>query len=176
MKLRWDRIDVSEAQERELESAVRSLANKETDATSSPSQVYFANLIVKTNERIDYITSGKALSISWLARVAVPGVVAILFFFIGLHYYKPETNGRNSVVDAVSALPETVVDSMVVSSLVENGTSAIAGLRADAFDVSRDQLAEYCINSETVSTLLETIPEHNLDDIASILEMKTTNL
>ena len=90
MKLRRDKTEVTGSLEHDAVEAVRALVREKHIAElSEPSSAYFANLLVKTNQRIDAVTSGKALSISWLARVAVPGVVAILFFFIGLHYYVP---------------------------------------------------------------------------------------
>ncbi len=175
MKLPWEKIDVTDAQERDAVDAVRTLVAENGNAEPAPSATYFANLTVKTNETIDHVTSGKALSISWLARVAVPGVVAILFFFIGLHYYKPEmSNGKNSIAEAVKVLPQSTVDSMMVSSIVEDGETV--NLHSDIFDVSSEQLAEYFVSSENEATLLETIPERQLNDVASILETKVTNL
>lgn len=172
MKLRRDKIEITDAQERELEKDVRWLASERTQADTAPSATYFANLMVKTNEALDRVTSGKALSISWLARVAVPGVVAILFFFIGLHYYKPGMpNGWDAVTEAVNVLPETAVESMIVASLLEDGQ--IGG--TDIFEVSSDQLAEYFISSHEQTALLETIPEQHLHEVASMLETKPTN-
>ena len=89
MKLRRQTIDIPDAIEREAEEAVR--RHDDTKNVHGPSETYFANLLVRTNERLDRATSGVAISLSWLARVAVPGVVAIIFFFIGLHYYAPVT-------------------------------------------------------------------------------------
>jgi hypothetical protein len=173
MKLRRDKIDVTDAQERDLETEVRWLATERAQEGTAPSATYFANLLVKTNKGIDRVTSGKALSISWLARVAVPGVVAILFFFIGLHYYKPEmSNGKNSVVETVKVLPESTVDSMLVSSIMEDDQI----VQTDIFEVSGEQLAEYFIGSREESALLETIPEQQLNEVASLLETKATNL
>lgn len=176
MRFRRDKIEMTDAQEHELEAEVRRLATEDGGEGVVPSATYFANLMVKTNETIERVTSGKALSISWLARVAVPGVVAILFFFIGLHYYRPEIgNGTTSVVEAVNTLPQSALDSLIVASLVQSGENGQLD-EMNMFEVSTEQLAEYCVNSEDASSLLEKIPTEQLNTIASILETKATNL
>jgi hypothetical protein len=49
-------------------------------------------------------------------------------------------------------------------------------VQTDIFEVSGEQLAEYFIGSREESALLETIPEQQLNEVASLLETKATNL
>src|SRR5512140_166025 len=102
MKFRQGRIEPGEAEERELEASIRGMLPREgEEGIPAPSPVYWQNLIVHTNERIDRETSGKALSIHWALRVAFPGVLAIISFFIGLHYYVPEKVEKEESLAAV---------------------------------------------------------------------------
>jgi hypothetical protein len=176
MKLRKSRIDITDDVERQAVEVVRQLTADTNQAKmSAPPDAYFANLLVKSNSRIDHVTSGKALSMSWLARVAVPGVVAILFFFIGLHYYVPEVSTeRHSIADAVKALPSEAIDSMLIESS-SNGLLS-AALTSELLDVSNDQLAEFLVASGSPSAVLEVLPEQQLTEIAALLESRSTNL
>ncbi len=177
MKLRRDKIEVTDDAEREAVGAVRRLATEDDYQESIARQPsYFVNLTVKTNERIDHVTSGKALSISWLARVAVPGVVAILFFFIGLHYYVPDlASEKHSIAESVKALPPEDIDLLLAASSSETALTA-AELHIDLFKVSNDQLADFYVASENPTIVLESLPEHQLDEVAAILESRSTNL
>ena len=173
MKLRRDKIEVTDSAEQEAADDVRRLGVETRSVEfSAPSDTYFANLLVKTNQKIDAATSGKALSISWLARVAVPGVVAILFFFIGLHYYSPELmNGRTSFTETIKALSPGEFDSLMAYSITKGELAE--NVQTDMFDVSREQLAEYFVSSGNETVLLESLPEYQLDEVAAILETKT---
>lgn len=177
MKLRRSKIEISDSAEREAEEAVRRLASESTESGMSiPSATHFANLIVRTNQRIDHVTSGAALSISWLARVAVPGVVAILFFFIGLHYYGPGSTSRNSsIAEAVRALPAGVIDSLLYESSAASGSVA-SQFPDDVLDVSNVQLAEFYVASGIPASILETLPQQQVAEIAAILESRSTDL
>lgn len=171
MKLRQPKIEITDNLEREAVDAVRRLAQESGDASrQAPSETHFANLIVKTNEKIDYVTSGKALSISWLARVAVPGVVAILFFFIGLHYYAPDNlQTGSSVAEAMKSFSSDDLDSLVVSSASENSLTT-SDLRPDLFNVSNEQLSEYYVASQSPAAVLEELTEQQQMEVAAILE------
>ncbi len=169
MKLRRHTIDIPDELEREAEDAVRRL--DDTRNVSAPPGTYFANLLVRTNERIDRATSGVAISLSWLARVAVPGVVAIIFFFIGLHYYAPETP-RSSVVDVVNALPPAAFDSLLVDASSEDAVIVPPSL----FDVSGDQLVEFYLETGNPAAVLEELPEQDVATVAAILEARSINL
>jgi hypothetical protein len=176
MKLRQQKIEMTDQSEREEAEIVRHLAREAGEAEPAPSNTYFATLIARTNERLDYVTSGKALSISWLARVAIPGVVAILFFFIGLHYYNPETGGgSHSLVEEMKTLSSADLDSLIVESASENSLPN-ADLHSDLFQVSNEQLAEFYITSESPLAVLELLPEQQQKEVAAILESRSINL
>lgn len=176
MKIRKEKTEVSEAHEREAVERVRALARQTGGAGGqTPSDTYFATLIVQTNKKIDYITSGRALSISWLARVAVPGVVAIIFFFIGLHYYVPTPPQRSSTIaDAVKILPADQLDSLLLSSSL-NGTTEAAWY-PDIFTVRNEYLFDYFVASQSPATVLESLSDQQLKEVATILESKSTAL
>lgn len=175
MKMRRTRIEVSDAQERELVEAVRRLEHAQRTEESAPPAAYFANLLVRTNERIDQVTSGRALSISWLARVAIPGVVAILFFFVGLHYYGPESMKQQSMTEVVSALRAQDIDSMLVEAASANGTFT-SDYPADVFSVPADQLAEFYLSSGSSTEVLESLSDVQAKEIAVILESRSITL
>ncbi len=174
MKLRKEKTDITD--ELEAVEAVRALAReKGVEAQRRPSDAYFASLIVKTNEKIDYVTSGRALSISWLARVAVPGVVAIIFFFIGLHYYVPAPPEKSTTIaDAVKTLPADQLDSLLLSSSL-NGRSQ-AEWYPDIFSVRSEYLFDYYVAFESPATVLEVLSDQQLKEVAAILESKSTSL
>ncbi len=171
MKLRRQTIDIPDDLERSAEEAVRLL--DDTKSVRAPSETYFANLLVRTNERLDRATSGVALSLSWLARVAVPGVVAIIFFFIGLHYYAPE-KPRSSVVEVVNALAPAALDSLLVEASSDDAVAPL--VQPSLFDVSSDQLAEFYLETGSPAAVLEQLPEQELARVAAILEARSTNL
>src|SRR5512141_561288 len=91
MKFRQEPRDITESEERELVDSVRALELEGGEKGTAPpiSDAYWQNLIIRTNQRVDAAASAKAISISWAARVAIPGVVAIVSFLIALQYYVP---------------------------------------------------------------------------------------
>jgi hypothetical protein len=176
MKMRRAKTEITDTEEHEAVAAVRRLAQDDFPEPSGPPPAYFANLMVKTNATIDRVTSGKALSISWLARVAVPGVVAILFFFIGLHYYGTENiMPRHSLTEAVRNLRAQDLDSLLVESTTSGNLTA-SDIPSDMFDVSNDQLAEFYLSSGTPAEVLEALPDGQVREVASILESRIINL
>ncbi len=173
MKLRKEKLEITDDLEREAVQTVRQLAREPGHVDQAePSASYFSSLMVRTNETIDRVTSGKALSISWLARVAVPGVVAILFFFIGLHYYVPEKSSH-SVSDAVKSLSDEDVDSLAANAAAQG---SVPDFQPDLFEISNDQLAEFYLSSASPSVVLESLSEQQQKEVASILESRFTNL
>lgn len=173
MKLRKEKIELTDDGEREAVHAVQQLA-RETGYLEhgEPAAGYFSALMVRTNETIDRVTSGRALSISWLARVAVPGVVGILFFFIGLHYYVPERSST-TISEAVKSLSAEDIDSLAINALAENSAS---DLQPDVFEVSNEQLADFYVSSASPVVVLESLSEQQQKEVASILESRFTNL
>jgi hypothetical protein len=93
---------------------------------------------VKINGKIDDATSGKALSISWAARVAIPGVVAIVSFLVGLHYFAPDASRHApSVAEVVLALPPAAIDSLLVDPSRADPSLSAEDVATDVF-VFRD--------------------------------------
>src|SRR4030042_6452064 len=105
MKRRLLGSAVTDGQEQQAVEELRQ-ALRQTDLSPehAPSEPYWSNLLVRTNERIDHATSGKAISLSWAARVALPGVITIIFFFVALrYYYEPEPSGSHTPLFVVIA-------------------------------------------------------------------------
>lgn len=173
MKRRKEKFEITDDLEREAVLAIRELARTtELSKPREPSAIFFSSLMVRTNETIDRVTSGKALSISWLARVAVPGVVAILFFFIGLHYYVPQKSSH-SVAEAVKSLSNEEMDSLAVKAAAQGSVSEF---QRDPFEVSNDQLAEFYVSSASPAIVMESLSEQQQKEVAAILESRFTNL
>ncbi len=173
MKLRKEKFEITDDAERAAVQAVHDIERSAGEhQPATPSASYFASLMVRTNETIDRVTSGKALSISWLARVAVPGVVAILFFFIGLHYYVPQKSSH-SVAEAVKSLSNEEMDSLAVNAAAQGSVSEF---QRDPFEVSNDQLAEFYVSSASPAIVMESLSEQQQKEVAAILESRFTNL
>jgi hypothetical protein len=164
-----------EEEQREREWLMSLLPQKETGVEPDPS--YWQNLIVRTNRRIDDVSSAKAISISWVARVAIPGAVAILFFFIGLHYYAPERKpDQVSVSEIVSGLPDASQDSLV-THLLERAVIANSGTAFydGVLEPSEDEMQQYLVSGGSTGVLLQTLPEDQVSELLSLLQGKNTN-
>jgi hypothetical protein len=166
MRLRADRPKVTDEEERALEASVRELSRGQVE-TPPPADAYWQNLAIRINKRVDEATSGKAISLSWAARVAIPGVVAVLSFLIGLRYYAPDRPVTPaSLVEATSMLPSATVDSLVASSLSVAETApdeTITGwVLAVPHDMASDYLCEYGGTSVLLGDLSETEVKHLL--------------
>ena len=113
MKFKLEKGRIIERNEEEMAAEVRRLEQSgPPKAAHPPTDAYWQNLIIRTNARIDEATSGKALSLSWAWRVAIPGVFAIVSFLIGVHYYVPgQPDERVTVASVLSALPSAAIDS-----------------------------------------------------------------
>ena len=134
---------------------------------------YWSNLLVRTNDRIDNATSVRAISISWAARVAIPGVVAILFFFIGLHYYVPDRpKSENSVTSMVNTLPQEAVDS-ILSDPERLGTSLSVGdVSPDIFQFSTEQISDYLLAAGGAQTVVENMSDNEVATLLSALDTR----
>ncbi len=166
MRLRADRPKVTDEEEKTLEASVRELSLGLAE-TAPPADAYWQNLPVRINKRVDEATSGKAISLSWAARVAIPGVVAVLSFLIGLRYYAPDRPVTpSSLVEAAAALPSATVDSIMVSSLSAAGSlpdETITGwVPSVPHDIASDYLCEYGGTSVLLSDLSENEMKHLL--------------
>ena len=157
----------SEQDERQAVEDLKAQLVRLNDISPGLPSVHWANLIVKTNQKIDDATSAKALSISWAARVAIPGVVAILFFFIGLHYYAPNLPTKEgSVASLVSTLPSATVDSIITDPERFDVNLSEEDIAADIFQFSSDQISEYLIAKGNMQTAVDDL---NDSDVATLL-------
>jgi hypothetical protein len=171
MRLRADRSKVTDEEEKALEASVRELSRGQAE-TPPPADAYWQNLIIRINKRVDEATSGKAISLSWAARVAIPGVVAVLSFLIGLRYYAPDRLVTPaSLVEATSTLPSTAVDSLVALSLARAENSpdeTIAGwVLSVPHDMASDYLCEYVGTSVLLGDLSDAEVKHLLSALGS---------
>lgn len=178
MKGRTGIPNFAETEEKELVESVRAMVPQMSDApTAMPPDVYWQNLIVRTNRRIDDATSGKAIMMSWVARVAVPGVVAILSFVVGLHYYAPEQPGqRSSLTAVVLSLPGRTMDSLLLDPSQVNGSLSVADVGTDPFDLPKEQIADYFIETGKTSSLLEGLTEQQVNDVLIVLGTKSESV
>lgn len=167
MKFRHDKSEINEAEERRLEDGVRAMAARTGGVSAPPPpDVYWQNLIARTNDRIDHETTGKALSINWALRVAIPGVVAILSFVIGLHYYVPEKASTDQSVNAlVLSLPSQSIDSLIANPPRDVESISVIGTGDDVFTFSQEQIADYLINRGAARTFVEGMSEKQLGDV-----------
>ncbi len=184
MKFRQGKPTHTDAEEQELTRQIRELARESTPSGDTPGErearlegpagppnAYWQNLLVRTNRKIDKVTSPLAISLSWALRVAIPGVVAVLSFVIGLHYYAPIRHATpDNLETAVLALPERVVDSVVTSAAVRDEAPAAAAVVGEqVFDVPHEEIAEYFSESGTETTLVESLDDKQADALLAAL-------
>jgi hypothetical protein len=129
---------------------------------------YWQTLLVESNRRLDEATSGKAISISWAARVAIPGVVAIIFFFIGLHYYSPDEPPPSSFAEALRTIPAEVQDSLVVETSLGDESAGSDMLSPAVFGLSASDIEEYLIAR---GIQLDTLGTFSHEEIQSVVGM-----
>jgi len=162
MKFRHHRAEFAPAEEERLVREIRELSAGDP-GQEPPAPPYWPNMLVRVNRRIDDASSGVAVSLSWAARVAIPGVVAVLSFVIGLQYYVPKPTGGMSVREV---LAKGGVDSVLVQQTDEQPGGA-REILADAYmDLSHDQMSEYFVNNGTPANVMDAMPE---DDVRAVL-------
>lgn len=161
MKFRMGKHPIADEAEQALESEVREIASRGFRAgASDPPDLYWQNLPVRANARIDNATSGRALSISWAARVAIPGVVAIAAFLFGLHYYVPEPpRTLESVGAVVLALPASSVDSLLADPSRADPSLTVAETGPDVFQVPPEQIVDYFVASGNAPAAVDGLSE-----------------
>lgn len=171
MKFRQNTPLPDEAAELELEASVRQLAVRTGEAEpAGPPDTYWQNLIVRTNVGIDGASSGKALTLSWAARVAIPGVVAIVSFLIGLKYYAPEQRGSEpSLKSVVLALPDGVIDSLQTSRAVSDRLADIAEAGIDIFEVSTEDVRLYFVQEGQLSDAASSLDDQQVTEVLALL-------
>jgi hypothetical protein len=161
MKFRVHRPEVDPREEELLAAEIRRLSAGEP-ASSPPADPYWPNMLIRINRRIDEASSGVAVSLSWAARVAIPGVVAVLSFVIGLQYYVPKPSGDVSMQDL---LARGGMDSLIVQQVDEQNAVA-QELLADAYlDLSHEQLSEYMVEHVAPSAVMDALPEADVREV-----------
>jgi hypothetical protein len=147
---------------RDEEARLRRLTS---DPEPQPSDPYWQNLLVRTNRKIDEVSGVKALSISWALRVAIPGVVAIVFFLIGLHYYVPQRSEKETSIEAVVlSLPSETQDSLLTSLPLDDRLSAMSSDES-LFEPTQAQIAEYMLDNGSTEVLLQTLTDSQFDEL-----------
>ena len=170
MKRRFDQTDLSEEDELQATGQLRRQVEQLSVKPAKLPESYLANLLVRTNARIDDASSAKAISISWAARVAIPGVVAILFFFVGLHYYAPDLPAREgSVMALVGSLPQDVVDSLLDHPERVSASLTVADVPSDVFQFSGDQITEYLAAHGNEQLLMESMDDAEVSSLLTVL-------
>ncbi len=171
MRFRLEKAHRAEFDEQKEEQSLKALLGKSAVTEEPvPSSSYWPALIARTNQRLDDATSGKAISISWAARVAIPGVVAILFFFIGLHYYVPEPPSQvSSLATVLLSLPAETQDSLLLEPSRIHESFSRADFYEDVFELSNDQITDYFIASGSTGMLLETMTDQEVNDLLATL-------
>lgn len=163
--------DEEERREKERLDAI--LRARGYEGPSRLSDAARAALLVRTNERIDRAASGRALSLSWAVRVAVPGVVAIVAFFIGLHYYgTPVPREPSALLPILSALPAPALDSLMDAHAVVD--SDAFNDQAGMFEIRGDAATEYLLHTYRVDLVAETLNDQQVEEILTRLTASTT--
>jgi hypothetical protein len=155
---------------RELEEDVRRLTVSERPPEEPP-DAYWQNLAVRVNERIDRESSGRAISVAWAARVALPGIIAVVGVLSMLHYYAPETKSTVTPVSTVLlSLSANDLDSLLIDpSPVEPGLS-VDEWAGDVFNVSREQIADYLVANGNASGAVDELTKAETTDLLASLE------
>jgi hypothetical protein len=167
MRLRPDRTKLTDEEEESLELSIRGLDRP--DSAPPPPAAFWSRQIVGVNRRIDEATSGVALSLSWAARVAIPGVVAVLSFLIGLKYYAPERHAAESLRQATSSLAVATVESLYVASVAASDTAVINDVNNSLLSFNSDQAEEFFVENARATTLVEDLSDQELHQVLAAL-------
>ncbi|MBK7257156.1 MAG: hypothetical protein IPI01_05005 [Ignavibacteriae bacterium] len=169
MRLRFDKRQPTDDEEEALQRALQAEVADDLPSPAPPA-AYWQNLPVRVNAAIDDATSGRALSLSWAARVAIPGIVAVLSFLIGLYYYAPDRGGMvRSFRDVAMAMPPSAVDSLYVASLASGDTAFVGGLETDLLRLPSDLAREYYVENGSTSTLVEDLSDQEVREVLAVL-------
>ena len=167
MRFRQDRI--ADGDEQTLAAEVRGLSWGAAGGDDPP-DAYWQNFVVRANARIDGATSGRALSISWAARVAIPGVVAIASFLIALHFYVPEPPKASETVGAVVlSLPSSAMDSLLADPARIDASLSVAETGPDVFQVPGEQIAEYLVAHGNATAAMEGMSDGETSELLAVL-------
>jgi len=171
MKFRQNMPLPDDAAEHELVASVRQLASLKGGAEPSrPTASYWQNLIVRTNIGIDDASSPKAITLSWAARVAIPGVVAILSFLVGLRYYVPDHRGSGpSLQSVVMTLPQGALDSIQTNQSTPDLLADMAEAGLDIFEVTKDDVTRYFVEEGQLSAAAASLDDQQVTEVLALL-------
>jgi len=182
MKFRQGTPLVDDRAEEELAAEVRRVAAALGEPhQEAPPDPYWQNLLVRTNDRVDRATSGRALTISWAARVAFPGVVAILSFLIGLRYFAPQHESHApTLANVFLSMPQQAVDTLLSDPSEISAALSVADLGVDPLNPEKEEFANYLINNGSVATLEESMSDQQVTAVLTALgsyrEQSTTGV
>lgn len=171
MKFLTPKPDISDEDERRATDALTAALRERGYAGPGTLPDPLRNaMLVRTNERIDRLSSGRALSLSWAARVAIPGVVAIIAFFTALQYYgTPQPHRGNEVAPLLTGLADTQMDSLFEVTGVGDSAAVVAAAGAGLFDVSSDGAADYLLQNDRSVLVLESMTDAEVDEVLATL-------
>lgn len=163
--------------ERSEEQRLRTLAGGEEDLASPPPS-YWGRQIVRVNERLDVVTSGRALTVNWAWKVAIPGVFALISFFVALDYYVPEPPGTGrALTEVVRSLPAATLDSLLAESRLDDAWTTSGGTGYEqVYAVSQDHINAYMLTNGEPSVILESLSQDELDALLASLNQEQQSL
>jgi len=167
MRRRLERQNVTGQEEEALEQSIRDMAHG--DVESPPPPAFWSSQIVQINQRIDNATSGVALSLSWAARVAIPGVVAVLAFLIGLKYYAPERSAAESLRQATASLESAAVESLYVASVAVHDTAIIGEIAKSLTPANHVEATDYYLEHAPASALVNDLTDQEFNEVLAAL-------
>jgi hypothetical protein len=163
MKFRLQKPEFGADEEQRVTSDLRGLLGGEAQHAPErlPAEAR-ARLLARTNERLDAATSARALSWSWAARVAIPGVVAIIAFFTAVHYYQtPVMNREPALLPLLSDLSEDALDSLLAARAPAESAFVVVS-SADVFALTREAAEEYLLDLQRTPLVLEQLTEEEI--------------
>jgi hypothetical protein len=171
VKRRFGPSPESDDDEQETTRALRTLVTDRGGRDpDGPPDSYWTNMLVRSNQRIDEVSSGKGISISWAARVAIPGVVAIVSFMIALYYYVPERPAsESSLTSVMMSLESELLDSMLVEEPAVGLPLSVAAVYGDPAGLPSEDILEYLIATGRLSALMQTLSEDQVHDLVARL-------
>ncbi len=168
MKLAQTKNNIPDSEGEKLEAEVRAMAGR-SRAPDLP-QAYWSNLIVRANERIDRATDVGAISISWAARVAIPGVVAIISFLIGLHYYVPAPpQADTSLTSVILALPDSTQDSLLVNPSGLDPALTVEEIGANLFEASPAAISDYLMSRGDPKDVMDVLTDQEANQVLAAI-------
>ena len=113
----------------------------------------------------------------WAARVAIPGVVAVVSFMIALYYYVPERPAsEGSLASVMMTLEAEVLDSMLVEEPGMGQPLSLAVVYSDLAHLPSEDIQEYLIATGRMTALMQTLSEDQVNDLVTRLSAHKNQL